>query len=54
MKDFFEWILKIGDEKFDEPNDGMVDINIPNDLLIKDYFDPIEAIIYSTYPFVFI
>lgn len=33
-----------------EPNDGEVDIEIPDNLLIKKFFDPIVTIISSTYP----
>ena len=51
MKTFFEWILNIDDVKLDKANDGEVDIKFPKNLLIKYYFEPIEAIIQSTYPF---
>ena len=50
MKDFFEWILNIGDGKLGKANNGKFDMKIPNDLLIKDYDNPIEAIVQSTYP----
>ena len=33
-----------------EPNDGLVDIEIPSELLISKYNDPIQAIVNSTYP----
>ena len=33
-----------------EPNDGVVDIEIPPEFLISDFNDPIEAIVLSTYP----
>ena len=45
-----EWILKVGDGKLGEGNDGYNDIEIPNELLISNFTDPIEAIVQSTYP----
>ena len=42
--------LNIGEGKLREPNDGEDEINIPDDLLIKDYSNPIEAIVNFTYP----
>lgn len=33
-----------------EPNDGFVEIPIPNEILITEYEDPILAIVQSTYP----
>ena len=33
-----------------EPNDGLVDREIPSKLLISEYNDPIQAIVNSTYP----
>jgi len=33
-----------------EPNDELVDIEIPSKLLISEYNDPIQAIVNSTYP----
>ncbi|XP_045791408.1 uncharacterized protein LOC123886112 [Trifolium pratense] len=50
LKKFYEWILKVGDGKLAVPNDGYADIDIPKDLLILDYDDPIHAIVHSTYP----
>ncbi|XP_050895929.1 uncharacterized protein LOC127102625 [Lathyrus oleraceus] len=42
---FSNWILKVGDGKLEEPNDGYTDIPIPNDFLISNYDDPLEAIV---------
>jgi ATP-dependent DNA helicase PIF1 len=50
MSDFSNWILKVGEGKINEPNDGIVDIKIPPELLIMTFEDPILAIIKSTYP----
>jgi ATP-dependent DNA helicase PIF1 len=50
MTDFSNWILKVGEGKINEPNDGIVDIEIPPELLIMNFDDPILAIISSTYP----
>ncbi|KAF1887118.1 hypothetical protein Lal_00046356 [Lupinus albus] len=43
-------ILKIGDEKVFEPNDCSTEVHIPEELLIFDFDNPIEAIVSSTYP----
>lgn len=51
LKEFSEWILKVGDGKLSEPNDGEAEIEIPPEFLITDCNDPIEAIseeIYGT------
>ena len=50
MKEFSIWIFDISDGKLRESNDDEVDINIPNDLLIKGYSNPIKAIVKSLYP----
>ena len=50
LKEFIDWILNSGEGKLGELIDGKASIDIPNDLLIKDYLDPIEAIVNSTYP----
>jgi ATP-dependent DNA helicase PIF1 len=47
---FSDWLLKVGEGKLSEPNDGYADIKIPEELLITDYQDPIQAIVDSTYP----
>ncbi|KAF1860219.1 hypothetical protein Lal_00037556 [Lupinus albus] len=46
----FRQILPVGDGKLSEPNDGCVEVDIPDEVLILNYDNPIEAIVYSTYP----
>ncbi|XP_020876690.1 ATP-dependent DNA helicase PIF1-like [Arabidopsis lyrata subsp. lyrata] len=50
IKEFSEWILKLGDGKLSEPNNGEAEIDIPEDMLLKDSLDPINSIALSTYP----
>ncbi|KAF7839564.1 uncharacterized protein G2W53_008046 [Senna tora] len=50
VKEFADWLLNVGEGKVNEPNDGEVEIEIPNELFITDFSDPIGAIISSTYP----
>jgi ATP-dependent DNA helicase PIF1 len=50
LEEFSNWILKVGDGKLSEPNDGYADIDIPPELLITNFDDPLEAIVRSTYP----
>ncbi|XP_021986331.1 uncharacterized protein LOC110882676 [Helianthus annuus] len=50
IKEFVDWILKIGDGKIGELNDGDGIINIPEELLITDTVDPIGSLISFTYP----
>ncbi|XP_021760662.1 uncharacterized protein LOC110725502 [Chenopodium quinoa] len=50
IREFSEWILKIGDGTVGEPNDGEGTIEIPDDNLIKEATNSIEAIVDSTYP----
>lgn len=50
VADFAKWILQIGDGNLGHPNDGYATIEIPPDLLISDYINPIDAIVQSTYP----
>ncbi|KAL2976387.1 hypothetical protein AAZX31_13G005400 [Glycine max] len=49
----FRQILPVvprGDGKLAEPNDGYGEITIPDEFLIKDFQDPIQAIVEATYP----
>lgn len=46
---FSKWLLDIGDGKINEPNDGEVEIDIPEDLCITECEDPIEAIVREIY-----
>ncbi|PNY07852.1 ATP-dependent DNA helicase PIF1 [Trifolium pratense] len=50
MADFSKWILSIGEGTLGGPNDGIVDIEIPPELLLTNFDDPIQAIVNSTYP----
>ncbi|KAF1881881.1 hypothetical protein Lal_00038523 [Lupinus albus] len=50
IREFSEWILKVGDGKLSEPNDGCVEVDIPDKLLILNFDNSIEAIVSSTYP----
>ncbi|XP_075109715.1 uncharacterized protein LOC107829250 [Nicotiana tabacum] len=50
LKVFSDWILAIGDGMIDNSVDGNEKVEIPDDLLIKDFVDPISAIVKSTYP----
>ncbi|XP_057518354.1 uncharacterized protein LOC130799268 [Amaranthus tricolor] len=50
IREFVDWILKIGDGKLGEPNDGEVMIDIPEDILMKNVQDPIASIVHGTYP----
>ena len=50
IKEFSDWILDIGDGVAGEPNDGEVDIELSDDILIRSTTDPIATIIDNTYP----
>ncbi|XP_057755374.1 uncharacterized protein LOC130974517 [Arachis stenosperma] len=49
LKDFVEWILSIGDSKCGESKDGIDTIQIPDDIMIKEWDDPIAAICRAIY-----
>ncbi|CAN6979834.1 unnamed protein product [Brassica oleracea var. botrytis] len=49
LRDFSDWILKIGDGKLAEPNDGETEIDIPSEFLITDSKNSIEAISTAIY-----
>ncbi|KAF8048044.1 hypothetical protein N665_2708s0004 [Sinapis alba] len=49
LKEFSEWVLKVGDGKLSEPNDGEVEIEVPSEFLITESNDPIEAICKAIY-----
>ncbi|CAA7035449.1 unnamed protein product [Microthlaspi erraticum] len=49
LAEFSKFILDIGDGKINEPNDGEVEIDIPDDLLIKDTEKPMECLIKEVY-----
>ncbi|KAL3027929.1 hypothetical protein AAZX31_03G084500, partial [Glycine max] len=44
------WIIDIGDDIIGDENDGYATIEIPQELLITEYNDPIHSIISSTFP----
>ncbi|KAK2417432.1 hypothetical protein QL285_039731 [Trifolium repens] len=50
IEEFSKWLLSVGEGRISEPNDGTAEIEIPPELLITNYNDPIEAIVESTYP----
>jgi len=50
LKEFSDWILNVGDGNIGENNDGEVEIEIPDDMLIKNSGDRIASIVDSTYP----
>ncbi|XP_010484992.1 PREDICTED: ATP-dependent DNA helicase PIF1-like [Camelina sativa] len=49
IEEFSKWILDVGEGRLNEPYDGVVDIDIPEELLIKEVDSPIEAIINAVY-----
>ncbi|CAN7072136.1 unnamed protein product, partial [Brassica oleracea var. botrytis] len=49
LQEFSEWILKVGDGKLSEPNDGEAEIEIPSEFLISNSNHPIEAISEAIY-----
>ncbi|GJY43931.1 CC-NBS-LRR resistance protein [Tanacetum coccineum] len=50
IKEFGEWILKIGNGTVGEPNDGESIVEVPDDILIKESTDPVGSIISFVYP----
>ncbi|GKA16151.1 ATP-dependent DNA helicase PIF1-like protein [Tanacetum coccineum] len=49
IKEFAESILSIGDGKIGGKNDGHVEVEFPEDMLIPDSDDNVETIIKETY-----
>ncbi|KAF7814857.1 PIF1-like helicase [Senna tora] len=49
-REFSEWILRVGDGRIGEPNDGEVCIDIPDEFLINGSNDPIGSLVDITYP----
>ncbi|XP_010468434.1 PREDICTED: ATP-dependent DNA helicase PIF2-like [Camelina sativa] len=49
LSTFSKWLLHIGDGKINEPNNGEVEIEIPEDLLIVACDNPIQAIVKQIY-----
>ncbi|XP_061364451.1 uncharacterized protein LOC133307903 [Gastrolobium bilobum] len=50
IKEFFEWLLKIGDGDLGDDVDGESIITIPDELLIKGTEDPLSDIVDFVYP----
>ncbi|XP_075099153.1 uncharacterized protein LOC142176018 [Nicotiana tabacum] len=50
LRVFSDWILAIGDGIVGTSVDGNEKVQIPDDLLIKQFVDPTSAIVESTYP----
>ncbi|XP_045792199.1 uncharacterized protein LOC123886981 [Trifolium pratense] len=50
IESFSNWLLAVGEGRISEPNDGIAQIEIPDELLIKNFDDPIKGIVDSTYP----
>uniref|UniRef100_A0A1S3ZWQ4 ATP-dependent DNA helicase n=1 Tax=Nicotiana tabacum TaxID=4097 RepID=A0A1S3ZWQ4_TOBAC len=50
LRVFSDWILVIGDGIVGTSVDGNKKVQIPDDLLIKQFVDPTSAIVESTYP----
>ena len=50
IREFADWILKVGDGDLGEPNDGEVSIDVPREILIDVVVDPVQSIIDFTYP----
>ncbi|XP_020263322.1 uncharacterized protein LOC109839303 [Asparagus officinalis] len=45
LREFSEWLLSISDGRVSEPNDGEALIEVPNNLLIKDFTNSLAAVI---------
>jgi ATP-dependent DNA helicase PIF1 len=50
LQEFTNWILNAGEGKMSRPNTGNPEVDIPPELLITNFDDPIGAIVQSTYP----
>lgn len=49
LKEFLDRILKVGEGRVAEPNDGEAEIEFPSEFLITDSDDPIESISKAVY-----
>ncbi|XP_072067039.1 uncharacterized protein [Arachis hypogaea] len=49
LREFAYWLLKIRDGKIGEISYGIGRIKIPDDILIKDWINPVEAVVTSTF-----
>ncbi|KAK9053943.1 hypothetical protein SSX86_025018 [Deinandra increscens subsp. villosa] len=50
IREFAEWLLQLGEGRLGGENDGHADIEIPDDLLIKDSANPFQQLIDFVYP----
>ena len=50
IKEFADWMLKIGEGELGPENDGEAEIEFPDDVLIKTDGDTLEAMIEAIYP----
>ncbi|XP_045791492.1 ATP-dependent DNA helicase pif1-like [Trifolium pratense] len=50
LKEFAEWILDIGDGKIGVPEDGESIVEIPKDILIRSFLNPIGDVVEAIYP----
>ncbi|XP_012858302.1 PREDICTED: uncharacterized protein LOC105977534 [Erythranthe guttata] len=50
LKNFSDWVLSIGDGTNGDDNDGVMDIEIPDDLLIQSSGNHLASIAEETYP----
>jgi ATP-dependent DNA helicase PIF1 len=50
LKDFADWILKIGDGKMDQDENGEAEIEIPDELCVKDADNPLMSLVDFVYP----
>ncbi|XP_028766672.1 uncharacterized protein LOC114724484 [Neltuma alba] len=49
IQKFSNWLLEVGDGKIGLPHDGVVQIEIPKEILISKYTNAMEAIVSATY-----
>ena len=52
LREFSEWILSVGDGTIGDSDDGEANIEIPDDLCIKESGNPIASIVEEIYPYV--
>ena len=50
VKHFSEWLLKLGEGKLGHSCDGYSDIELPENILIKESQNPLHSIVQVTYP----
>ncbi|XP_071708508.1 uncharacterized protein [Rutidosis leptorrhynchoides] len=50
LSEFADWILKIGENKINEPNNGEDDVRFPRDVLLTPNSNHVESIVSAIYP----